>query len=176
MCLFDRNTDRRGRSAVPRTFLRTRKWRRLRASTLWSVISFYLWVSTARVLLSLRRLAGLAEDALVGVADALALVGLGLADLADVGRHLAHELLVEPLDRDAGGRGNLERDALGRVDRDWVREAELQLELRRALGDGAVADADDLELPGEAGRHAGDHVRDERASEAVEGAVLALVV
>ena len=30
MCLFDRNTARRGRSAVPRTFLRTRRWRRIR--------------------------------------------------------------------------------------------------------------------------------------------------
>src|SRR5579884_3674685 len=38
--------------------------------------------------LLLPRLAGLAQDALAGVADALALVGLGLANLADVGRHL----------------------------------------------------------------------------------------
>src|SRR6478672_11677941 len=154
MCLFERNTDRRGRAAVPRTFLRTRKWRRLRASTLWSVISVYLWISTARVPASLRR----------------------LADLADVGRHLAHELLVEALDGDTGRRGDLEGDALGRVHHDRVREAELQLELRRTLRDAAVADADDLELTGEARRDAGDHVRDERASEAVERAVLALVV
>src|SRR5262245_35425041 len=99
MCLFERNTDKRGRAAVPRTFLRTRWWRRLRASTLCSVI-----VSTSRVLASLRRLAGFAEDPLVGVADALALVRLGLANLADVGRDLPHQLLVVPLDRDAGGR------------------------------------------------------------------------
>src|SRR4029453_8721084 len=105
MCLFDRNTDRRGRSAVPRTFLRTRKWRRLRASTLWSVISLPFRVSTSRA--SLRRLARLAKDALVGVADALALVGLGLADLADVGCDLADQLLVGTLDRDAGRRRNL---------------------------------------------------------------------
>ena len=32
MCLFDRNTAKRGRSAVPRTSLRTRWWRRVRAS------------------------------------------------------------------------------------------------------------------------------------------------
>src|SRR5262249_54473217 len=142
MCLFDRNTDRRGRAAVPRTFLRTRWWRRLRASTLCSVISRTSSVSTARVPSSLRRLAGLAEDALGGVADALALVGLGLADLADVGRDLPHELLVGPLDRDAGGRGHLEGDALRRVDRHGVREPELELELRGPLRHGAVADAD----------------------------------
>src|SRR5262245_5276110 len=122
MCLFERNTDRRGRAAVPRTFLRTRWWRRLRASTLVSVISFYLRVSTSGVLASLRRLAGLAEHALVGVADALALVRLGLANLADVGCDLSDQLLVGPLDRDAGGRGHLERDALRRVDRYRVRE------------------------------------------------------
>src|SRR6476660_9500314 len=111
MCLFDRNTDRRGRSAVPRTFLRTRKWRRLRASTLCSVI---VW--TSRVLASLRRLAGLAQHALVGVADALALVRLGLADLADVGCHLTDELLVDAGHDDAVRRRDLERHALGRVD------------------------------------------------------------
>src|SRR4029453_12000667 len=138
MCLLDRNPGRGGRAAVPRTFLRTRKWRRLRASTLWSVISLYLWVSTSRVLAfpSLRRLAGLAQDALVGVADALALVGLGLADLADVGRHLADELLVGTLHGDPRGSRHLERDALGGVDRHRVREPELQLDLRRALRDG----------------------------------------
>src|SRR5262245_43703363 len=151
MCLLDRNTDRRGRAAVPRTFLRTRKWRRLRASTLWSVI-----VSTS----SLRRLAGLAEDALVGVADALALVRLGLADLADVGRHLADQLLVGTQHRDPGRRRDLEGDPLGRVDQDGMREAELQLDLGRALRGRAVPDVDDLELPCEALRHAGHHVRE----------------
>src|SRR5262245_30136298 len=112
MCLFDRNTERRGRAAVPRTFLRTRWWRRLRASTLCSVISLPLASRPLECLASLRRLAGLAQDALVGVADPLALVGLGLADLANVGRDLTHQLLVGPLDRDAGGRGHLEGDAL----------------------------------------------------------------
>ena len=34
MCLFERNTARRGRSAVPRTVLRTRGWRRMRRSRL----------------------------------------------------------------------------------------------------------------------------------------------
>ena len=45
-----------------------------------------------------------------------------------------------------------------------------------ALGLGAVADADDLELLAEAVGDADDHVVDEAAGEAVEGAVVALVV
>ena len=47
------------------------------------------------------------------------------------------------------GAGHLEGDAVGRVDRDGVAEAEGEVELGRALGGGAVADADDLELLGE---------------------------
>ncbi len=61
--------------------------------------------------LLLRGLAGLAQHALAGVADALALVRLGLADLADVGRDLADELLVEAAHDDARRLRNLERDA-----------------------------------------------------------------
>ena len=45
-----------------------------------------------------------------------------------------------------------------------------------ALGLGAVADADDLELLAEAVGDADDHVVDEAAGEAVQGAVVALVV
>ena len=44
------------------------------------------------------------------------------------------------------GRRHLERDALGRVDLHRVAEAEGELERGGALGGGAVADADDLEL------------------------------
>ena len=44
-------------------------------------------------------LAGLAADDFAGVLDALALVGLRLAELADVGGHLAHQL---PVDSDHG--------------------------------------------------------------------------
>ena len=46
------------------------------------------------------------------------------------------------------GHRHLELDALGRVDRHRVREAELQVEPARTGGGGAVADADDLELLG----------------------------
>src|SRR5215218_7658051 len=132
MCLLERNTARRGRAVVPRTFLRTRRWRRSRETSRFCICGPLL-----------RRLAGLAQHALVDVADALALVRLRLADLADVGGHLAAELQVDA----AGPRGG-----------------------------GAVADADDLELLGEALRHARHHVGDQRTSETVQRAVLALVV
>src|SRR5262245_39750772 len=131
MCLLERKTARRGRAAVPRTFLRTRRWRRSLATC-----RFCIFVSLPALL---RRLAGLAQHALVDVTDALALVGLGLADLADVGGHLANELLVEALHRDAGGRRHLELHALGCVHRDRVREAELQVEATRTRRGGAVA-------------------------------------
>src|SRR2546421_5122054 len=136
MCLLERNTARRGRAAVPRTFLRTRRWRRSRATCRFCISASAL----------LRRLAGLAQHALVDVADALALVRLGLADLADVGGHLADQLLVEAAHRDAGGRRYLELDSLRCVDRDGVREPELEVDPARPGRRGAVAHAHDLEL------------------------------
>ena len=44
------------------------------------------------------RLAGLAADVLADVADALALVGLGRPDVADLGGHLADQFLVDAFD------------------------------------------------------------------------------
>jgi hypothetical protein len=117
----------------------------------------------------------LAADVLARVADALALVRLGLAQLADVGRDLADLLLVDPLDGELGGRLDGERDAVGRLDQHRVAEAERELQVR-ALGLHAVADADDLELLLVALGHPGDHVGDQRAREAVQRLALALVV
>ena len=74
------------------------------------------------------------------------------------------------------GRGHLEGDAVGGVDLDRVAEAERQVELVGPCGVGAVADADDLELLGEAVGDADDHVVHQRAGQAVQRAVLALVV
>src|SRR5215510_6827287 len=98
MCLLERKTARRGRCALPRTFLRTRRCRRVLATG-------FVWLIARSS--SLRRLAGLAQDALVDVPDPLALVGLGLADLADVGRDLADQLLVDALHGDAVRRRHL---------------------------------------------------------------------
>src|SRR5829696_6823474 len=167
----ERNTDRRGRSEVPRIFLRTRRCRRIRASRLLFDIA-----SLARLLGLLRGLAGLALDVLVGVPNAFALVRLGRAALAHVGRHLADQLLVGPPHHDTGGLGHLERHALGRLDPNGVREPDLELEFRRALGLRPVADADDLELATEPLRHAHDHVLHQRPGQAVQRTVLALVV
>ena len=124
----------------------------------------------------LAALPALRMHAFAGVADPLALVGLGLAELSDVGSHLADLLLVDALHDDAGGRGDLEGDALGGVHRHRVGEAQGELERRRAPGDGPVAHAHDLELLGEPGGDPGHHVGDQRAGEPVQGAVLALVV
>ena len=122
--------------------------------------------------MTLGTLTNLSADVLALVADALALVGLRRADLADLGGRLAHHLLVGALDDDLGRGGNLEGDAGARLDRDRVRVADLELEIG-ALERGAVADALDLEALLEALRDALDHVRDERAREPVERAVLA---
>src|SRR5205807_3689268 len=109
----------------------------------------------------LRCLPGLALDDLAGVAHALSLVGLGLAHLADVGRHLADDLLVDASDGDARGCRHFEGDAFGRLDHDGMTEAKGQLEARGALGGGPVPDADDLEVLGETVGDANDHVVDE---------------
>src|SRR5207342_1133028 len=120
--------------------------------------------------------AGLAQDALAGVLDALALVGLGLADAADVGGDLADDFLVDAVDHDLGRHRHLERDAFGRLHVDRMAETEVEAQRVGALGLGAVADTDDLEVLLEAVGDADDHVVDEAAREAVLGTVVALVV
>jgi hypothetical protein len=55
-------------------------------------------------------------------------------------------------------------------------EPEGQLYAVGALGRGAIADADDLQLLGEPSRDADHHVVDQRPGQTVQGAVLPLVV
>src|SRR5437868_3221972 len=157
---FERNTTRRGRSAVPLILPRTRRWRRARASGL------------VRVGIPLRPLSDLAAHVLALVADALALVGLGRAHRPHLGRGLADLLLVDALHDDLRRHGHLEGDPGPRLDDDGVREADVELE-RGSAERGAVADALDLEALLEALGHALDHVRDERAREPVERAIVA---
>ena len=77
-----------------------------------------------------------------------------------------------PLTIDLGRRRHLERDPLRRLQHDRVREADVQLEVGAAQR-GAVADALDLEALREAVRDALDHVRDQRAREPVQRAIVA---
>src|SRR5512140_1566961 len=95
MCFSERNTTSRGRSGDPAILRRTRKWRRRRCASL---------VFALRIGLTLLRsgLAGLAPDFLAHVTDALALVGLGRPDIADLRGDQAHHLLVGALDLDLG--------------------------------------------------------------------------
>src|SRR4029079_7185041 len=93
-------------------------------------------------------LAFFAEDVLAAVLDALALVRLRLAPAADLGRDLAHLLLVDAADLDRVLVGGLDLDAFGNREVHVMAVAELQAQIL-ALGLGAVADAGDLEHLGE---------------------------
>ena len=84
--------------------------------------------------------------------------------------------LSMPVTIDAGRGGHLEGDAVGRLDLDRVAEAERELERARALGGGAVADADDLELLGKPSVTPTTMLLTSERIEAVQGPVLALVV
>src|SRR6202034_2954604 len=86
----------------------------------------------------------LATDLLTLVTHALALVRVGLAELADLGGDLADLLLVDALDDEPGGRLDPEGDSLRRVHRHRVAEAERELQVV-APGLHAVADTDDLQ-------------------------------
>src|SRR2546423_5682733 len=111
---FERKTARRGRSTVPTTLPRTRRCRRALDSL------------TVR----LGTLANLPPDVLALVADALALVGLGRTNLANLRSGLTDLLLVGALDDHLCRGGNLERDADARLDGDDARVAHLQPQAR----------------------------------------------
>src|SRR6478609_8226055 len=90
-------------------------------------------------------LSNLATALLARVANTLALVRVGLAQLADVGRDLTDELLVDALHREAGRVLDGEADAGGSLDEDRVRVSERELEVRALRGD-TVTRAVDLHL------------------------------
>src|SRR5690242_20566444 len=151
MCFDERNTESRGR--VPAAALMARRTRAVRRS---------VWFLKLAMVASLLLLAFLAEDVLAGVLHALALVRLGLAEGADLRRHLADLLAVDAGDHHLGRLRRRDRDAVrDRIDH-VVAVAERDLQVL-ALHGGAVADAGDLELPLEALGHPGNQVRDQRA-------------
>src|SRR6202162_5746060 len=85
-------------------------------------------------------LAGLAADDLPRVADALALVRLGLALGADAGGHVADQLLVDAHHGEPGRVLDLEADAGRRIALDGVAVAEVEVVLLPELL-GPVRDA-----------------------------------
>src|SRR6266545_5465360 len=172
MCRLERNTARRGRSAVPTTRRLTRACRFSRPCRLARAASM---VATPYLSTLLGGLPGLAAHLLARVAHALALVWVGTAQAADLGGHLADPLLVDALHREPGGRVHLEADALRGLDHDRVRVAEAEHQVG-ALGLHPVADALDLEPLLEAVGHALDHVGHQRADQAVARPAVALVV
>src|SRR5690348_11236180 len=165
MCFDERNTERRRRSLLRLAMrARTRRWRRLNRSLDLLVIA-----------LPLLLLAFLAADALVAVLDALALIGLGLAEGADHRRGLPDPLAVGAGDGDRGrllaGDLDVARDRENHV----VAVAQLQHQVL-ALDGGAIAHALDLQALGEALGDAGDHVVDESARRApMDAGALGLV-
>src|SRR6185437_9067621 len=116
----------------------------------------------------------LAADLLALVTHALALVRVGLAQLAYVRGDLAHLLLVDALDDEPGRGLDPEGDPLRRGHRHRVAEAERELEVL-APGLDSVADADDLQCLAVAVGHPGHHVGDQRPGQPVQRADLALV-
>src|SRR5258708_5085758 len=114
-------------------------------------------------------LAFLAPDRLGRVLDALALVGLGRTQAADLGRKLADLLAVGAGDLNLGRLDRLDLDAGRNGNLDVVAEAELQLQVL-GIRLGAKADAVDLEVDGEAVRYAAHHVVREVARRAPLGA------
>src|SRR5581483_5097123 len=155
MCLDERNTDSRLRPRAASLILRrTTPVRR-------AVRSDNLDMAARPLLL----LAFLAEDIFVHVLHALALVGLGRPEGAQLGGHLADLLLIDAGDDNFGRLRRRDRDALRDRIVDVVRKAELEIELL-ALHRRAEADAVDLELLLEALGDAGDQVGDQGARRA----------
>src|SRR5258708_24287530 len=155
MCFDERNSDRR-RGAVLWLAMRarTRRWRRLKRSLGLLVIARPLFL-----------LAFLAADMLGGVFDALALVGLGLAEGADHRRRLPDPLPIGAGNEDRGRLLAGDLDVAGDREDDVVAVAQLQHQVL-ALDRRTVSDALDLQVLGEALGHAGDHVVDEGAHRA----------
>ena len=122
-------------------------------------------VAVGHVLSPLLLLAFLATDLLGRILDALALVGLGRTQAADLRRELSDLLTIRAGDLDLGRLQRLDLDAGRDRNLDVVAVAELQLQ-HLGIRLGAVADAVDLEVDGEAVRHAAHHVAREVARRA----------
>src|SRR5579884_1383391 len=120
--------------------------------------------------------AGFAANDLTGVANALAFVGFGLADTANLCRDFANQLLVDATDAHSGGFGgridtfDVERDTGGGLHLDGMRVTYLNDKILAHLR-GTIADAVNFQFLFIAIRHADNHVVDQRAIETVHGLV-----
>src|SRR5262245_28876586 len=151
MCFDERNTDNRVRPRPASLILRrTVAVRR-------AVRSFNLDMARPLLLLPF-----LAEDILVRVSHALALVWLGRPVAADFGRDVTNFLLVDPTHHDFRRLWRDNSDAFRDRKIHVVGKAELQLKCL-ALHRGAKAHACDLKLLFEAFGDPGNHVGDHRA-------------
>src|SRR5690606_39938932 len=141
MCWPLRSTDSR---ATPRLRMceRVDLARRRRA------VFFCMVIYLAEAVAPLGLLGFLHDDLLAGVADALALVGLRLAERADLGRHLAHLLLVGAADQDLGLRRRGQGDALGGGVHDREGEADAKVQVL-AMDGGAETGAPQLKVAAE---------------------------
>jgi len=127
------------------------------------------------MLLGTSRLTGLSANLLAEEQDALALVRLWLTERANLGTHLAKELLV------AGFKDYLRvlvslglclnLDFRGKLEEDGVRVAECELQEVALVGN-TIADTDQLKLLLIAFGNSDDHIVDEGAVEAVESLLL----
>src|SRR5262245_28138296 len=157
MWLTLRKTVSRGRALVPAIRFRCRSWMRTRRTCF-----VLIFIALLRSCLS-----SLLLEHFPGVAHALLLVRIRLAQAATVRRHLSDELPVDAAHRDVRLLVDRDVDPGGDVEHDRVRVAQGEHNLF-ALDLRAVADADDVELPLEAVGHAGDGVRHETSRQAVQ--------
>src|ERR1700676_2291347 len=172
----ERYTQRRGRSVVPETLVRTRACTRLRCR---SRDNFLTLADATVVSFALRRraaglgasLARFLLQALTGDANTFLLVGIGRTQRANVRGHLADLPLVRATDHDVRLFVHRDLNAFGNLEFDRVRFAEREghqfaFELR------AIADAHDVQILLEALRHAVHRVGHQRARESMQRAML----
>ena len=112
---------------------------------------------------------------LVGVTHALALVGLGSTQFANVGSNLTNELFVDAIDVEPGRGFHLKGDSVRRLVVDRMAEAQSQFK-PVALRLYPVAGPDNLESLAVALSHTDHHVVDQRAGQAVQLLAAALII
>src|SRR5690554_5960670 len=102
-----------------------------------SLAAFRTFCTDSHCRRSLLLLAFFAEDELVGITDALALVGLRLAPCTNISRNLANLLLVDTSDDDFRRCRDSQRNTLGGFVDHFVAETKRQLDIlalqRRAI-------------------------------------------